>query len=446
MPRSTDLTSRVLTLALPALASLIAEPLFTLIDSSMIGHLGTNELAGQAVASQILMTAVTLFIFLSYSTTSLSARALGSGDDRKAIRSGIDAIWLACGLGIITTALLIVLGPTLTGLFHTTPEVAPHALSYLYSAAPGTIGMFITMAAVGTFRGMQDTRTPMVITLIGTLLNILLNALFIYGFEWGVAGSGAGTSLAQTAMGAIMAGLVLRHAHTLNIPLSASRSGLWGAVLEGAPLMVRGMSLRLVGLLLLWPATTLGTKAVASYQIILSIWIFACFLLDALAIAAQTMVGISVGSKNQSQLRELLHTLNLWGLWTGVLIGITIAITSPWLPYLFTSDTAMYSITTWGLIASALGMPIGGVVFLLDGVLIGAGEGRFMATASVLQLLITLPALAVVNYLCTQGISPEKGVAALWMVYCVFYMGSRLFCNVWRTWYSPQHALVTHSS
>lgn len=439
---SHGLTRQILSLSLPALGALVTEPIFVLVDSAMVGHLGTGPLAGLALASQAVQTVVVLFIFLAYSTTSLTSRALGAGDRAKAVRAGIDAIWLAGALGVLAMCVLLAGGPLLTYALGASKDVAPHALSYLWTSAPGMIGLFINFAATGTLRGLQDTRTPMLVTVGGTIINIAANAVLIFAFNLGVAGSGLGTTLSHTLMGTILAFAVVRQARQLSVRAAPSWSGMWTAMMTGAPLIVRGVALRLAGLATIWPLTPLGAEVVAAHQVVLSVWTLACFVLDALAIAAQSMVGVARGAGDTGNLRTLLRVLTRWGALSGVALAVIISCSSPWVPAIFGEDETMRSLATWGLLACCVGMPLGGVVFLLDGVLLGAGENRYLAAATTWELLVFLPVLAAVEMARRAGMSAENVLLGVWLAYGLVFMGARTVGNMWRTWFQPSHSLL----
>ena len=344
-----SITRKILTLAIPALGSLIAEPLFTFIDSAMVGNLGTQQLAGLSVASQILQTVVVLFVFLAYSTTSLTARALGSGDRARAFAQGMNATILALGLGILSTVAVIASAKPLVGLLTQDPEVSHQATMYLIASAPSLIGTLVGFAVVGMLRGLQDTRTPLIVTAVGTLVNVALNATLMYGFKLGVAGSGIGTSVSLIGMASVYVAILYSHARAEKITLRPDASGI-----AGAPLIVRGVALRVAGLATIWPVSHLTASEVASYQVVLTIWTLASFILDSLAIASQSLVGFAVGKGSASELRELLKVLTIWGLGVGFILTVLIAFLSPWLPLAFGSDPMMHELAKWGLLASVL--------------------------------------------------------------------------------------------
>lgn len=428
---------QILALALPALGALVAEPLFTFIDSAMVGHLGTAQLAGMSLASQIIQTVVVLFIFLAYSTTSLTARAFGAGDPGRAVRAGVSAIWLAAGLGIASAIGLVLATSPLTKAMTVDASLLPHANAYLWTSAPGLVGMLMSFAAVGTLRGFQDTTTPLIVTGVGAAVNVALNALLIYGLGWGIAGSGAGTSATQLAMAGVYCTIIARRAHRLAVPLTPDTSGIFAAAKDGAPLIVRGLALRMAGLATIWPVSQLGSEPLAAYQVVLTVWTLTAFILDALAIAAQSLVGLAIGQGERTRLRTLLRVLALWGTAAGALLAVLVAIASPLLPRLFGSEAGMWPIATWGLIAAGFGLPFAALVFMLDGVLLGAGDNRFFAVAGVLQLLVYLPSLAFIDSMRQAGASAQVVVAAVWFAYGFVYIGARTVSNVWRTWFTP---------
>ena len=303
-------TRMILSLALPSLGALIAEPLFTVIDSTMVGHLGTPQLAGLGIASTVLNTAVGLFIFLAYSTTSLAGRHLGAGRRDRAIRSGVEAMWLAGGLGALAAILLAIFASPLLTWLGADAATMPHALAYLHASAPGLVGMFVVLAATGTLRGLQDTRTPLVAASVGAAFNAVANWVLMYPLNLGVAGSGLGTAMTQTLMAAFLGWMIVRAARREGVSLRPSTYGLFGAALEGAPLLVRTLALRVALLATLSAVTAISTQALAAHQIVWTLWTFAAYVLDALAIAAQALAGFTTGTGERGAMRPLLRTLS----------------------------------------------------------------------------------------------------------------------------------------
>lgn len=222
----------ILRLAVPALGALVAEPLFLLTDTALVGHLGETELAALGVASTLLQTIVGLLIFLAYATTPAVARRLGAGDRAGAIAAGIDGMWLALGIGVVLALAAWPLAETVVGWFGSTAAVNGEAVTYVTISLLGLPGMLVVIAATGLLRGLQDTRTPLVVAVAGFAVNAGLNALLIYGAGWGIAGSAAGTVLAQWAMAAVYVVIAVRAARASGIALRPGLDGVSGAALS----------------------------------------------------------------------------------------------------------------------------------------------------------------------------------------------------------------------
>lgn len=378
MPAPT-LNREILRLAVPALGALIAEPMFLIVDSALVGHLGVVPLAGLGIASAVLQTIVGLMVFLAYSTTPAVARRFGAGDHTSAVRAGVDGLWLALGLGAVLAVAGTLLTPWLVGLFGAPADVAEQAVIYLQLSMWGLPAMLIVFAATGLLRGMQDTVTPLWIAGIGFGLNAVLNALFIYGFGWGIAGSAAGTVVAQWAMvGAyawVVGALARRHAASVR----PQREGLRGSARSGGWLFVRTVSLRAALLATVFVATALGTDELAGWQVAFTIFSTAAFALDALAIAAQALIGRGLGAQDEPFVQRVLGRTVAWGAWFGVVVGAAIAALSGVIGLVFTGDADVAALVQPALLALAVAQPVCGVVFVLDGVLMGAGDVRYLA-------------------------------------------------------------------
>ena len=450
-PTSTGLNRQVLSLAVPALGALIAEPLFVLADSAMVGHLGAVSLAGLSLASTILTTTVGLFVFLAYATTATTARLFGAGRRTEGLRAGVDGIWLALLLGVGAGAFLGLTAPWLTAAMGADGAVAQAAVAYLRASCPGLPGMFVVLAATGVLRGLLDTRTPFVVATGGAVFNIVVNAILLYGVGMGITGSGAGTAVAQTAMALALAGPITRAARAAGVGLLPHREGLRASLGSGTPLLVRSLSLRVAILVTVWAATTLGEVSLAAHQVVNALWTFAAFALDALAVAAQALIGTALGQAQRADtdsaapdaetpseeagtatattrwsIDELLRRMLAWGAGTGVLIGTVMAVGAAWLPHAFTSDADVITAATPTLLVAASAQPLAGVVFLLDGVLMGAGDGRYLAQAGLVTLVPYVPlALLIGGGVLPGADGATSGLVLLWLAFAWVFMAAR---------------------
>jgi putative MATE family efflux protein len=409
-------------LAVPALGALVAEPLFLLADSAMVGHLGAIPLAGLGLASAVLQTVIGLMVFLAYSTTPAVARWLGVGDRRRAVSVGVDGLWLALGLGVVLAVAGWFAAPTLVSAFGAEADVTRAAADYLTLSMLGVPAMLLVFAATGLLRGLQDTRTPLWVAGLGFLANILLNFLFIYGLGMGVVGSALGTVIAQWGMVAVYLGVVVRHARRERAPLRPHRAGLLGGATSGGWLFLRTASLRAAMLLAVFVATSLGSTELAAFQIAMTLFAALAFALDALAIAAQALVGRALGAGDAEQVRQVLRRCLEWGIGSGMVLGLMILAASGVLGGVFTSSAGVRELLPLTLVVLGLSVPLGGLVFVLDGVLIGAGDARYLALTGLVNLAAFVP-LAVVVLLWAPAGAP--GLATLMAAFAFGFLGAR---------------------
>lgn len=396
----------ILALTLPAFGALIAEPLFLMADSAIVGHLGTPQLAGLGISAALLTTLVNVFIFLAYATTAAVARRIGAGDRRAAVQQGIDGIWLALVLALPIVAATVPLAPALCHAFGASAGAAPYASTYLRISALGIPAMLVVLAATGVLRGLQDTRTPLLVAVTGFSANLLLNLLLVYGAGLGIAGSATGTVLAQWGMAAAYLAVVVRGARRTGASLRPDLAGIRACATAGAPLLVRTLSLRAVLLIATAVAARLGDTAIAAHQVAMSLWNFLSFALDAIAIAGQAIIGRYLGAGDSAGARAATRRMVEWGAGAGLLLGVLLLLARPLYLPLFTDDPAVRQQLNSVLLVAAVSEPVCGVVFVLDGVLMGAGDGSYLAWA----MLATLAVYAPVALTLGSG-----GLVALWI-------------------------------
>jgi putative MATE family efflux protein len=415
----------IVRLAVPAFLALVAEPLFLLADAAIVGHLGTEPLAGLGIAAVVLQTVVGLCVFLAYGTTASVARRLGAGDTRGALAQGVDGLWLAVLIGVVATVAGVLLTDPLVGAFGAGPEVTEQAATYLRTALLGTTPLLVMLAATGVLRGLQDTRTPLYVAVGGNALNVVLNVTLVYGADLGIAGSAWGSVLAQVASAVALVAVVVRAARAAGAPLRPDRPGIVAAARAGVALVIRTLTLR-AALLVTTYAVTIGAATgrdqavdLATHQLAFTIWTFLAFVLDAIAIAAQALTGRYLGAGDVAGTRRVTDRMIRWGLWSGVVTGVLLAALSPLLGPLFTDDGAVHERLVAVLLVAAIGQPVAGVVFVLDGVLIGAGDGRFLAWGGLLTLAAYAPAALL-------SVVAGGGLLTVWIAFAAVFMGARL--------------------
>ncbi|MDH6700671.1 putative MATE family efflux protein [Streptomyces sp. MAA16] len=397
----------IVALAVPAFGALVAEPLFVMADSAIVGHLGTAQLAGLGVASALLTTAVSVFVFLAYATTAAVARRVGAGDLPAAIRQGMDGIWLALLIGAAVIAVALPTAPSLVALFGASDTAAPYATTYLRISVLGIPAMLVVLAATGVLRGLQNTRTPLYVAGAGFIANGLLNVLLVYGAGLGIAGSAWGTVIAQCGMAAVYLFVVVRGARRHGASLRPDLAGIRNSAQAGVPLLIRTLSLRAVLMIATAIAARLGDADIAAHQIILSLWSLLAFALDAIAIAGQAIIGRYLGADDPAGARAACRRMVQWGTAVGVVLGLLVVATRPAFLAMFTGDQIVKDAALPALVIVALAQPVCGIVYVLDGVLMGAGDGPYLAWA----MLLTLAAFTPVALLVPAF---GGGLTALW--------------------------------
>ena len=394
-------------IALPAFGALVAEPLFLLADSAIIGHLGTSELAALGAASAVLLNAVLLCVFLSYGTAAIVARRAGSGDVRAALTEGLQGIWLAAGIGVVLGGVGMPSASLLVALFGVSDQVAADAVTYLRISMLGMPSMLMVLAATGVMRGLKNTRTPLLVTGVAALANALLNILLVYPVGLGIAGSAWGTVLAQTGAAFWLAGIVFRGARSHGTSLLPRRAGILLAARAGGPLLVRTGLLRTSLLCMTFVATTQGDVALASHQIAWTLWFLLSIPPEAFAIAGQAMVGHAFGAGDHAGARAIACRAIRWGLGTGLVAAcLLVFLRGLYIP-LFTTDVSVRTLLSSLAIVVAATQPVGAAVYVLDAILIATGDARYLAWTMLVASVVFLPLAGAV-------LATGAGVVALW--------------------------------
>jgi putative MATE family efflux protein len=370
-------------LALPAFGALVAEPAYVLSDTAIVGHLGTQQLAGLAVAAAILVTGYSIFIFLAYGTTAAVARLIGAGDEREAAHQAVQSIWLALGISAVLVPAGVVTAGPLVRWFGATGDAAGYAETYLRISLLGVPAMLVTYAAVGYLRGRQDTRTPLVVAVVAAAANLVLEIVLILGLGYGVGASAASTALVQTAAGLVYLAGVRRVTRELGVPLGLAPRSVGRLARVGFALMIRTVALRLALTSATAVAARLGAAEVGAHQIAFELWNALALALDAIAIAGQALVGRLLGAGDVAAARSAARRMVEIGIGFGVLIAVPLIALRTVVPHAFTDDPAVLHLAAFVLLFVGLMQPVNAVVFVLDGVLMGAGDMRYLAVSMV---------------------------------------------------------------
>ena len=412
----------ILRLAVPALGALAAEPLYLLVDTAMVGHLGTEELAAVAIAATLLAGTFTLFNFLTYGTTAQVARFHGAGSELEAGRLAAQALFLSAGIGVLLTALLAGLAVPLVDLMGGDGRVGELAVEYLRIGSLGLPFALIALAGQGFLRGVSDMRTPLIIVVVANAVNVVLNVVFIYGLDWGLAGSAWATVVAQAGMGAAFVRALLSAPADSRRP-SLARMRPLGRI--GGQIFVRTTALYGSFLVASAVLARVGADSLAAHQIAFQLFVFLALVLDAIAIAGQVIVGRSLGAGDAEGAHAAARRMIEWAVAGGALFGLVMLALVDVLPRVFTSDPEVIERAQEIWVLFALMQPANGAVFALDGILIGAGDTRF------LMFGMLAAALGVFVPVALLSLTLDLGIVGVWAG-LVGLIAVRLVTCAWR--------------
>lgn len=414
-------------LAVPALGTLVAEPLYVLADTAIVGRLGTEELAGLALASTILLTAHSFLIFLAYGTTSTVARQMGADRETEAAGQSVQGLWLAAGLGLITATVIALAADPILDVLGGQGEARSQALIYLRVSLLGLPFMMLVLAGSGAFNGRQDTRTPLMIAVAGAVLNLVIEVILIPGLGYGIGASALSTVVAQVLTGTVFVVAVVGWGRSQAASLRPDWNSIRRLMTAGQPLIVRAVALRGSFTLAAAVAARIGVAQLAAHQVGMQIWATLALALDAVAIAGQALTGKLLGSGDAARARQAASRMIEIDVAVGVVAGLAVFVARDPLARVFSPDPEVIAATALVLTWVAVMQPINGYVFALDGILIGAGDlgylGRTMAAAAAVFAAIGLFLLA-----AGSGLSPLWAALTGFMVLRAVTLWAR-----WRT-------------
>ncbi len=417
-PPEDSLNRQIWALAGPAVLTLASEPLYLLADTAIVGHIGADALGGLAVASAILLFAAGMLIFLTFGTAATVARLLGAGEQAEAAEQSVQGMWLGFGLGVAVAALLAVGSGWLLGLFGATEVVLDQARTYLLVSLVGLPSVTVSMAGTGALRGHLDTRTPLVVAVASNTFNVALTIALVFGLDAGIAGAAWGTVIATTGAAVAYTAIVLRLARRRAVGLRPDRRRIRQLAVVGRDLFVRTVALRSSLTITVALAARLGTVALAAFQIAFELWSALAFILDALEAAAQSLVAKALGARDGALARATARRILAWAVGSGAALGVLTALGAPIIARLFSANAAVVDLAITSLVYVGITQPLNAVAFALDGILVGAGDQRYLAMAMPVSLLV----VALGAVLITRS---SVGLWSLWLLLAAF-MASRV--------------------
>ena len=403
-----SLGREVVRLALPAFGALVAPSLLILTDAAFIGTLGTDALAGYAGGSAVFGIAISLSYFLAYASTSVVARRFGAQQPREAVADGINYITLGLMIGAGVGIVMWVLAPTFVGWVGVPDNAVSYAVDWIRASSFGTPFMMAGFAAVGLFRGLQDTRVTLYVTVLQVAINMIMTAVLIFVLGMGTWGAGVAFASAETFGFLTYLVILLRHAKSIGAPMYPTHiSGVGNALRVGLPLLWRSFAMRVVFTGTAVVAARLGTEELAAFHVSMQIWYVLANLLDAIAIAAQAIIGKRLGASEGHLVHAIVRNLMRWSLVYGAVIGVLTLLSATFAPSLFSSDAVVRALLVQCLVIIGVHQPLASTVFLLDGVLVGSGDSKYIAFVQTMAMCTFLViAWAVLRY--------DLGIIGLW--------------------------------
>jgi putative MATE family efflux protein len=415
MPRPRLLTldaldRRILLIAVPALGSLLVEPIYVLTDTAVVGRLGTTELGGLALASTVLNTLVWVFNFLSYGTTVRVAVRRGRGDLAGGARDALQALWLAAAIGIVVAAAIGLAAGWLVGLVGDDPGTIEQGTTYLQVSLVGVPFQLVAVACIGYLYGLPDTTRPFVVLSISVVVNMLVELVLVFGLDWGIAGSAWGTVVAQLLSAVVLLGIVVPRLRADGLHrLVVVPSVMWEVVKVGAHLVQRTAFLLAALAVSTAAASRVGTVELAGHQIAAQLFLFLAIGVDMFKVSGQSLVGHALGAGRPGEAREVVDHLYGWAWRAGILLTMLTLGLAPLLPRLFSSDGAVHRSATIALVVLAAMQLPAALTFVLDGVLMGANDFRDLRWQTALAFVAALPIFAAVM------IRPSLGLMTVWL-------------------------------
>jgi MATE family multidrug resistance protein len=421
---------RIIGLALPALGALAADPLITLVDTAFVGRIGTTELAALGVNAAIFGLAFFAFNFLAYGVTPLVSQALGRGDTEQAGRVIANGLVAAVALGLLVAAVLEAAAGPILDLMGATDDLGREAIGYLRIRGAAAPAVLIITLGHGAFRGYADTTTPFVVTLGLNIVNLVLDPLLIFGLDWGLTGAAVATLVAQWVGAGWFLLLLMRRLGVSFAPSSARE--LLGLLKVGRDIVIRTTALLVTFTVATRVATAIGEVQVAAHQIAIQLLIFLALLIDSLAIAAQTLIARFIGEERIGDAWALSRRLLELGAIVGLALAVLLVATRSVVPAWFTSEVEVQEALKGIWLILALLQPLAALVYVWDGIVLGAADFGYLAGAMVVSMAVAVGLMALVVPL-------EWGLAGVWWSFGVLTIVRAVTLGWWHV--RPRSAL-----
>jgi putative MATE family efflux protein len=404
------LDRRILAIAVPALGSLLVEPIYVLTDTAVVGRLGTAPLGGLALASTVLNTLVWVFNFLSYATTVRVAVRRGRGDPAGGAADALQALWLALGIGVVVAAFIALSAGGLVGVLGDDPAVVDEGTTYLRVSVVGIPFQMVAISCIGYLYGLPDTKRPFFVLLASTVANLLLELLLVFGLDWGIAGSALGTVTAQVLSSVVFLWIVIPRLRADGLHhLRVVPAVMWAVLKVGAHMVQRTGFLLASLAVATAAAARVGTPELGGHQIAAQVFLFLAIGVDMFKVSGQSLVGHALGAGRPDEAREVVDHLYGWAWRAGIVLTVVTIAVSPVLPWVFTDDPAVVDAARIALVVLGIMQIPAAVTFVTDGILMGANDFRDLRWSTTLGFLAVLPVFVAVMA------RPSLGIFTVWL-------------------------------
>ena len=395
---------------MPALGSLLVEPLYVLTDTAIVGRLGTVPLGGLALAAVVLNTLVWVFNFLAYGTTVRVAVRRGRGDRAGAAADALQALWLAVAIGSVVAVVVGVGARGLLSVLGDDPEVVDAGVTYLRVSALGVPFHFVAFAATGYLYGLPDTRRPFLVAASANAVNLVVELWLVFGLDLGIAGSAWGTVIAQVGSGIVMLAIVVPCLRADGLRrLSVDLRVMWEILSVGVHIVQRTAFLLLALAMSTSAASAVGTDQLGGHQIALQLFLFLAIGVDMFKVAGQSLVGHALGAGDTAQARAVVDHLFAWAWRAGIVLTAVVLALAPVVPRLFSGDADVVRSATVAMVGLAVMQLPAAMTFVLDGALMGANDFANLRWQTTIAFVVSLPFFVAVR------LRPSLGLGFVWL-------------------------------
>ncbi len=401
----------LLTLAVPVLFSMIAEPLTGLVDTAFVSRLGPEPLAALGIGTIVFSSVFWVFGFLGVGTQTEVSQALGRNDMEKASSICWMAVKIAFALGLVLGVLVLPMLDVIATAMGGAGDIKTYAVDYMSYRLLGAPAVLVVLSCFGAMRGYQDMRSPLWIAVGINAFNVVLDWGLVFGVgpfpEMGVGGAALASAISQW-LGAFWAVWVVKKHYGLNLSLNIADAKRLFVI--GGDMFVRTGCVCFFLLLCTRFATKAGAESGAAHQAIRQFFVFLALFLDAFAISGQSLIGYFVGRADRDVARKVAGLVCKWSFWTGVILTAVMCLGQQQVVWLLVpEEAAMVFAPAW--LAVTFLQPINALSFATDGIHLGTGDFRYLRNAMLIAVLISSAALFVVDYL-----HPEQMLLWIWVV------------------------------